>query len=857
MRKENAASHSPDQRTPVLKVGDRIPFLGTRPLAATLVLLAAACGSDSSEPVAIRLVDQFRPELVSGAPTRVNAPQHVAWNFGEPSREGNAASSAAANLGWKAGHGISGMRVRDGRLVGRTTNNSPILYVEQENPGDGRDLLHSIELRLRVDKGTNLGLAGGRSDQGVQGLIERQQSRDWPMSSPVVAGNEMQTITVRPQRSVVMSGVHKVLLQPTDVAGAEFEIESIRVISQGEHLARVPSGIGWHGLSEIYRETLVSRSPEVVTIDVDLAQHPWLDLNVGTVEDGPVRFRLTASEPGSGSEGDLLLERTVTVPHRWEPVPVDLSSYAGQTVALTFSLDMEQEGSIGFWGSPVIRNRGGTPAASQSPDSMAAKLGSGKPPRGVIVMMADTLRKDHLDFYGHERETSPQLSKLASQGVTFLDNVSPATWTKASAPSMMTSLYPLTHRVRKSSDRLPAAAKTLAEVYRDAGYATVSFASNAFTGKYTNLHQGYEELHERGSIDDQGYRSKTARGYADQLGVWLEAHPDTPFFIFFHAFDPHDPYEPYRPYDTLWGDPAGKESHDAEKEKARPLIESADIRRMGKVTERSLVKAGVDAEAFSKFDQDWYDGSIRGMDAEFGRVLERLRSLGMEDTTLVAFISDHGEEFFDHGRTFHGSGVYSELTNVPLVLRYPSVIPAGVSVSETVSSTDLMPTLLELSHLAGPEGMAGQSLVPLMAGAAGARAGADADEGNGDQAEFGIVHAAQSAEGWTSQPAFSERATFHPPEGEEAYSIVKDGWKLIHNTQGYTDRPEFELFETAEDPLDQTNVAEQRPDLVKQLTEELTAWRESAEEQALPEADSTEGLSDDELRRLRSLGYIQ
>ena len=172
-------------------------------------------------------------------------------------------------------------------------------------------------------------------------------------------------------------------------------------------------------------------------------------------------------------------------------------------------------------------------------------------------------------------------------------------------------------------------------------------------------------------------------------------------------------------------------------------------------------------------------------------------------------------------------------------------------------STDLMPTLLELSHLAGPEGMAGQSLVPLLAGAAGARAGADADEGNGDQAEFGIVHAAQSAGGWTSQPAFSERATFHPPEGEEAYSIVKDGWKLIHNTQGYTDRPEFELFERAKDPLDQTNVAEHHPDLVKQLTEELTVWRKSAEEQALPEADSTEGLSDDELRRLRSLGYIQ
>ena len=618
----------------------RNPPIGSRLLAVSLLLLLLAnCGGNSSGPVAIRLVDQFRPELVTGAPARLNPPEGVAWNFGEREGEGNSQAFAVPNLGWKMGHGVAGLRIRDGRLVGRATNDFPIIYVQQEEPGEGRDSLHSIELRLRVDKGANLGLAGAQAGQEVQALLKRQQSRDWLMSSPIVAGDSMQTITLRPQRAVVMSGVHTVLLQPTDAAGAQFEIESIQLISQGEHLARVPSGIGWQGLSEIYRETLVSRSPEVVTIDVELPLHPWLDLNVGTVEDGPVRFRLTASEPGSDSEGDLLLERTVTVPHRWESVPVDLSGYAGQTIALSFSLDMEQEGAIGFWGSPVIRNRGGTAVADHSP---AAQLGSGRPPRGVILMMADTLRSGHLDFYGHERETSPELRKLASLGVTFLDNISQATWTKASAPSIMTSLYPLSHRVRKSSDRLPAAANTLAEVYRDAGYATVSFSSTAFTGKYTNLHQGFEELHERGSVDDQGYRSKTARTYADRLGAWLEQHPDTPFFIFFHAFDPHDPYEPYRPYDGLWGDPSHKDAHEAEREKALDFIE---LPGLSKVTRNALVKADLDADAFSKFDRDWYDGSIRAMDAEFGRVLERLRSLDMEDTTLVAFISDHGEEF--------------------------------------------------------------------------------------------------------------------------------------------------------------------------------------------------------------------
>ena len=239
----------------------RNPRIGSRLLIGSLLLLLANCGGSSSDPVAIRLVDQFRPELVTGAPARVNTPEGVAWNFGEPSGEGS--SQASANLGWKAGHGVAGLRIRDGRLVGRATNDSPIIYVQQQEPGEGRDSLHSIELRLRVDKGANLGLAGARSGQDVQALVKRQQSRNWPMSSPLVAGDSMQTITVRPQRSVVMSGVHTVLFQPTDAAGAEFEIESIQLISQGEHLARVPSGIGWQGLSEIYRETLVSRSPKL------------------------------------------------------------------------------------------------------------------------------------------------------------------------------------------------------------------------------------------------------------------------------------------------------------------------------------------------------------------------------------------------------------------------------------------------------------------------------------------------------------------------------------------------------------------------------------------------------------------
>ena len=109
------------------------------------------------------------------------------------------------------------------------------------------------------------------------------------------------------------------------------------------------------------------------------------------------------------------------------------------------------------------------------------------------------------------------------------------------------------------NDRLPAAATTLAEVYRAAGYATLGFASNLFTGQFTNLHQGFEEQHEDGSLPNQG-SSKTAREYVDRLASWLEAHRDVPFFAFLHLYDPHDPFEPGRPYDTMWADPPNGKS---------------------------------------------------------------------------------------------------------------------------------------------------------------------------------------------------------------------------------------------------------------------------------------------------------
>ena len=493
----------------------------------------------------VRLVDVFSQEMVRGAPAiPAPPPPRTEWTFTDPS---------AGTNGFSAFAGVSGLGVRDGMLVGRSTSDTPLLHVERTTGLENQDQLHSIEVRIRVSAGANFSILPGASTVP----IPPPQTLPGPgpvvflmttfgVTTPIVAGEEVRTYTLRSSLPIGASRIQHVYIKPTDVAGAEFAIESIRFIFRKEYLA----GIEFQGMSEIYRESIVSRAPETIRIPTELPSRPSLDFAVGTVDDAPVTFRVSLGD-------DVLFEHTVTTPYRWEHRIIDLAAYAGRSAILSLSLDADQQGAIGVWGTPVVRQSAGAD--------------SGRP-RGVIVLWTDTLRLDHLDVYGYERETAPNLKSMASEGVLFLNNVSQATWTKVSTPSLVTSLYPSTHGVKEFSDFLPASAVTLAEVYREAGYATVSFASNLFTGQFTNLHQGFEELHEDGSLPEIG-SSKTSREFIDRFMRWLEAHEDVPFFALLHLYDPHDPFEPRPPYATLWADPEMKELHFIERIEIEAQIE--------------------------------------------------------------------------------------------------------------------------------------------------------------------------------------------------------------------------------------------------------------------------------------------
>ena len=640
-----------------------------------------------------------------------------------------AQESFAATGGFEAGPGVSDLAIRDGLLVGRTTSATPVLRVERTDSRDEQDQLHAIEIRLRVSAGSNLRVvtqpAEGVEPRAAAGAAGRLTVSH--PSPPLVPGPELQTYTLTSPTPVSASSIRHLIVIPADETGADFEIESVRIVFRKEHLASISSGIGWQGLGEVYQETLVARSPETLSFDAMLGARPWLDLSLGTIEDGALTFRVGVR--GAGATDETVLEQTVTTANRWERQSIDLSAFAGETIALTLSLTSETDGVIGFWGSPVVRANGTVPPVTAQDNWPASSAGSAPTrPRGVILIQADTLRRDHLGVYGYDRETAPVLRQMAASGALFRRPTVQATWTKVSTPSIMTSLYPLSHGVRDFADRLPAVAETLAEQYRLAGYATVAYSSVLFTGKFTNLHQGFEELHESGSVDD-GPSSKTAREYVNRLVAWLDRHRDVPFFAYLHVFDPHDPFEPRQPYAERWADPSKREEHIEHVEQVQEFIEDPLLRMFGMPTRGALTRAGLDPDAFVSHDRDWYDGSIRGMDAELGRLMERLRGLGLADDTLVVFTSDHGEEFLEHDRMFHGQTVYGELTQVPLIIQWPAVIPPGLEVDEHVQSIDLMPTLLDASGFAASRWVAGSQ--PAATAARQHRSGRRVDSATG------------------------------------------------------------------------------------------------------------------------------
>lgn len=806
---------------------------------AFVVLVGFAFACSAPEPTAISLVERFPNAVVENAVEPGEPPPPIQWRFDGQGSVEWPEEAPAATFGWRALNDVDNLRVEAGLLLGQTGEVS-LLAAAAPTTLDSSDILYAVEVRMRVSEGTQFGI-GLVAGEDLERMID--QAKRGPLLSlntdlVIGGGDELQTYTLtganaRIAPSYALSRIQHVVIRPSDVAGADFAIESVRLISRKEHLATLKSGVGWEGLGDIFRETVVARSPERLVFTLDIPSDPFLELEIGTVEEGPLTFTVDVDDRN-------VLRRTVTRPRLWHKVLLDLTNVAGSTARLTLGLEAEAEGTIGFWGGATIRNRAGSPTVGEASAARQALGAPAAPPKGVILILADTLRRDHLELYGHHRANAPVLSRLASEGALFEDAIAQGSWTKISVASILTSLYPATHGLLDMPDRLPASVTTLAEAYRNAGYTTFATSSVPFTGKLTNLHQGVEVLHERPSITDlEPTSAKTARTFVDRLLDWLEDHHQVPFFAFLHIFDPHSPFEPLEPHASKWMDADTVAAFRKDMETVAEKIDSPFMKLQSLPNQIEMDASGVDQETYLEREKIWYDASILAMDIELGRLMERLEELGIADDVLIAFVSDHGEEFLEHGRSFHGANPYGEHANVPLLIRWPGAVPAGLRIPETVQTIDLYPTLLELSRVPVNEKVQGQSLLPL----------------------FGDPERRVEL-GWRQLPAFTERmlapGAFEEDEiGQvESLAMVSEGWKLVKNLEFKEGtRNTWELYDHVEDPLNLNDIAEDNPEVVERLAKVLEDWHAQATAQKV-EPDDDADLSAEELNRLRALGYV-
>jgi arylsulfatase A-like enzyme len=433
------------------------------------------------------------------------------------------------------------------------------------------------------------------------------------------------------------------------------------------------------------------------------------------------------------------------------------------------------------------------------------------PPPTVVLISIDTLRRDHLPFYGYERETAPRWSELAQESVIFDGAIAVHTNTGPSHASMLTGLYPPQHGILRNRYRLRRGVRTLAEELTENGFETAAFVSGqTMTDQLTGLGRGFA-LYD----DDMGVVwEREARSTWQRARVWLKARdPERPLFLFFHLFDPHSPYRP----------PVELAQRFLPEGTAEPRFPSpVDIARV----RRGHAEPGeLDAYVAA------YDGEIAHADSYMGRLLHLLRKLGLYENSVIIVTSDHGETLGERPYAFdHGARLYEEQIRVPLTIRLPGGEHAGTRVGSIARHIDLAPTVLDLLGV-DPWPVPGRSLRSSWTGGQApdtttfsfARpVAARVPEVTGPLAETGLLAALR-----------------RPPEKLIAYPTVSGAWV-------------YQLFDLGDDPAEREDRASLDPERTGELAAELEGWLATVGR--LDHKPSE--VAPEDLEALRSLGYL-
>ena len=405
-----------------------------------------------------------------------------------------------------------------------------------------------------------------------------------------------------------------------------------------------------------------------------------------------------------------------------------------------------------------------------------------KRPPNIVHIGIDSLRADHMSWYGYHRQTTSYMGRFAEGGVTFENTYSAFIPTTSGYGSMLTGMDVFSTQMvaLRHQGPLRPEIKTLPEILREAGYTStcVGFRGNPASRGFDK----YIDFPGWGSWADG--RSPKAQNLNQVTMPELDrlAKARAPFYLFLRHMDPHAPYLPPEPYERMFyhGNELDPKNHSMDPVMSfKPFCDFFASWMPPGISDKDYVIAQ-------------YDGAVAYMDAAIQTIFSGLQARNLMDDTIVVINSDHGETLYDHDCYFDHHGLYEPTLHVPLIIRYPKKLPAGKRVHGYNRHQDLVPTLLDLVEVDPGIAFDGKSLLPMVRGEI----------------------ASYDSEFYITECTWMRKHGWRTPE-----------WKLIVALEpDFHFKPPVELYNLIEDPLENNNLAEKEPGIVAILKERMERW---------------------------------
>ena len=343
----------------------------------------------------------------------------------------------------------------------------------------------------------------------------------------------------------------------------------------------------------------------------------------------------------------------------------------------------------------------------------------------IVFYVIDGGGADYMSAYGYNRNTTPNITRIAAEGALFEHAYSNVHWTRPSTASFMTSLqHSVLGGFKNGFNVIPEDAPTMAQHMHRAGYQTAVFTANPNAGRMSGLEREVdffqEDWAEFSYSTDLGNYKESSRYLHDAFWKWRETYPAEPYWVHFQTTDVHEDFPAVAPFSGLFVSPDQLATWRVWQDSLVPLGNHG-------VYSEAWEKSGLDRVKFFAMHQGLYDETMAHNDYQLGRLVDRLKASGEWENTLLIIGADHSIEaaMDDMGVAIQDSLPPSwsdpilrpSVSRVPLIFVWPGHIAAGQRFnSEVVSMIDVLPTILELVGLPMPDVMQGQSLAPLLLG---------------------------------------------------------------------------------------------------------------------------------------------